>query len=292
MSTIPVLVMTRNDCNFLKQCVESIINTVTIPVTIYIIDNHSDYPEHHAILNDLSSRFDNIELVLNKRNLWILGLNDTIKKIKNMHSSKYFFLTDADIDFSDCNAKPCWLSYLVHQLEKNIAIGKLGISLSWTYLEKHTELLPILEQEKSLYSEEHKINDLYVSSVDTTATLFRFDWSLESSGFFYPDHMRYLRPELYSCRTSKDILVEHLGWHTYNKSGFFSRESINSKVLCFALVGGDVKETVLNSADNYYALFYRLFSGPIRRAWVLRRYYYLAKYFLVKGRCKFDGHGV
>lgn len=58
-STLPVLVMTRNDGPFLKQCVESMINTVTIPVTIYIIDNHSDSPEHQAILNDLKARFDN-----------------------------------------------------------------------------------------------------------------------------------------------------------------------------------------------------------------------------------------
>ncbi|GKR36847.1 hypothetical protein KAM471_26110 [Aeromonas caviae] len=108
-STLPVLVMTRNDGHFLKQCVESIINTVTIPVTIYIIDNHSDSPEHHAILNDLKARFEHVELVLNKKNLWILGLNKTIEKIKNTHDGKYFFLTDADIDFSDCQAKPCWL---------------------------------------------------------------------------------------------------------------------------------------------------------------------------------------
>ncbi|MCV5514115.1 hypothetical protein OFN04_33805, partial [Escherichia coli] len=78
------------------------------------------------------------------------------------------FLTDADIDFSHCKARPCWLSYLIQQLEKNVAIGKLGISLSWDYLREKKELISILEQEQSLYSEVHKIDDLYVSSVDTT----------------------------------------------------------------------------------------------------------------------------
>lgn len=291
-STLPVLVMTRNDGHFLKQCVESIINTVTIPVTIYIIDNHSDSPEHHAILNDLKARFEHVELVLNKKNLWILGLNKTIEKIKNTHDGKYFFLTDADIDFSDCQAKPCWLSYLIEKLDSNVSIGKMGISLSWDYLEKNLDLAPILEQEQKLYSERLKINDLYVSPVDTTATLFRFDWSIESSGFFYPDHMRYLRPELYSCRTPRDILVEHLGWYAYNKRELISTKSINSKVLCFALVGGSVKNSILDLASKRYALFYRLCSGWFMKVWILRRYFFLLKYILVKGRKKFDGHGV
>lgn len=292
-TTLPVLVMTRNDGHFLKQCVESIINTVTIPVTIYIIDNDSDSPGHHAILNDLKARFNNIELVLNKNNLWVLGLNKTIRKIKSIHNSKYFFLTDADINFSDCKARPCWLSYLIQQLEKNVAIGKLGISLSWDYLQENKELISILEQEQSLYSEKHKIDNLYVSFVDTTATIFRFDWSIEDSGYFYPDHMRYLRPELYSCRTPKDIVVEHLGWHHYSSSSQINvnKTQVNSKVLCFTLFGGSVKETILDMADKRYSLFYKLFSNNIRRIWVLRRLFFLFKYFLFKARVKLDGHG-
>lgn len=289
--TLPVLVMTRNDGHFLKQCVESIINTVTIPVTIYIIDNHSDSPEHHVILKDLKARFNNIELVLNKKNLWILGLNETIIKIKKIHNSKYFFLTDADINFSDCKARPCWLTYLVNKLDSNVSIGKIGISLSWDYLEKHDELLPILEQEKALYSEEHKIDDLYVSAVDTTASLFRFDWSLENSSLFYPDHMRYLKPELYSCRTSRDICVEHLGWLLYKRKESLSLRSVNSKVLCFTFVGGSIKDTILRSSSFHYALFYKLFSRLFFVLWMSRRYVYLFKYIMKKGRKKFDGHG-
>ncbi|HFI9033795.1 TPA: glycosyltransferase [Escherichia coli] len=292
-STFPILVMTRNDGLFLKQCVESIINTVSIATTIYIIDNNSDSLEHHAVINDLVARFDNIKPIFNKKNLWVLGLNDTIKKIKHIHQSKYFFLTDADIDFSHCKARPCWLSYLIQQLEKNVAIGKLGISLSWDYLREKKELISILEQEQSLYSEVHKIDDLYVSSVDTTATIFRFDWSIEDSSCFFPDHMRYLRPELYSCRTPKDIVVEHLGWYHYSNSSQINvnKTQVNSKVLCFTLFGGSVKDTILDMADKKYSLFYKTFSNSIRRVWGLRRLYFLFKYFLFKARIKLDGHG-
>ena len=104
--------------------------------------------------------------------------------------------------------------------------------------------------------------------------------------------MRYLRPELYSCRTPRDILVEHLGWYAYNKRELISTKSINSKVLCFALVGGSVKNSILDLASKRYALFYRLCSGWFMKVWILRRYFFLLKYILVKGRKKFDGHGV
>lgn len=89
--TLPILVMTRNDGFLLKQCVESIVNTVTIDTTIYIIDNNSDSAEQHFILNDLAVKYSNVKLVFNKSNLWVIGLNTTIKKIKIEHKSDFFF---------------------------------------------------------------------------------------------------------------------------------------------------------------------------------------------------------
>lgn len=289
--TLPILVMTRNDGFLLKQCIESIIKTVTIDATIYIIDNNSDSVEQHSILNDLAVKYSNVRLVFNKTNLWVIGLNTTINKIKLEHKSDFFFLTDADIDFSHCTAKPCWLSYLVEQLERNISIGKLGLSLSWDYLEGKSELNAILKQEKSLYSEKHKINDLYVSFVDTTATLFRNDWSIDPSSGLYPDHMRYLRPELYSCRTSRDVTVEHLGWHLYINTEKMTTQHINSKIKCFTLVGGDVKKEILKLGDRRYRIFYKTLSKTIRRMWYIRRYYFLFRYIFKKGIIHFDGQG-
>lgn len=291
-SALPIIIMTRNDGLFLKQCVDSIIKTVTIDVEIYIVDNASDSISHKKIMDDLATCYENVNLVLNKKNQWILGLNKTIGKIRSLHKGEYFFLTDADIDFTKCRAKPCWLTYVKSKLDNNMAIGKLGISLSWDYLENNSELSSILDQERSMYSEDHKVQDMYVSFVDTTATLFRFDWSLEGSGCFYPDHMRYLRPELYSCRTSRDVLVEHLGWHLYNKKNIQSKVDINNKILCFTLFGGSVKDEVLNLASKRYAVFYKCFSRLILKLWILRRYYFLAKYIIIKGRSNFDGHGV
>lgn len=290
-NSFPLIIMTRNDANFLRTCVNSILNTVTINIYIYIVDNHSDDILHHEVMNELKQKNNNIEVVYKKTNSWVIGVNEIIKKIKEKHKGKYFFLTDGDIDFSICTAKPCWLTYLISQMEKNVCLGKIGLSLSWDYLSSCKDLEKILEQEKNLYSEKHKIDELFVSFIDTTATIFRYDWSIDPSSGIYPDHMRYLRPELYSCRTSKDIVVEHLGWHLYHDSSKLKVDHINSKVRCFTLFGGDVKDEILNLADSKYKWFYKLFSKHIRRAWFIRRYYYLFKYILTKGIRHFDGHG-
>lgn len=287
----PIIVMTRNDAEFLRKCITSILDTVTIETQIYIVDNQSDDEMHHEVLKTLQQTYDNIEVVYNKRNLWVLGINETIQNVKEKHSSNYFFLTDGDIDFSECAAKPCWLTYLIGCMDKNICLGKIGLSLNWDYLRQHSELEAILRQEQGLYSENHKVNDLYVSFVDTTATLFRNDWSIDPSSGLYPDHMRYLRPELYSCRTPKNIVVEHIGWYLYKNSSKLVKSHINSKIKCFTLVGGDVKKEILNMGSKRYKYFYKLSSKLIKRLWYIRRYYFLFRYIIKKGIVHFDGHG-
>lgn len=292
-SSFPIIIMTRNEGRYLEKCVYSILSSVSIPTHIYIIDNSSDDKEHIQVLNEIQDRMlTNVNIIRNENNLWVLGLNKTLASIKGKHKSKYFFLTDGDINFEACNAKPCWLSYLIQQMEANICIGKIGLSLDWKYLSEHISLSRILDQEKSLYSEDKKINDMYISFVDTTASIFRWDWSIEESALFYPDHMRYLRPELYSCRTSRDILVEHLGWHLYHDKNSTPITSLNQKVVCFALVGGDVKTEILEKCDLKYKLFYKFFSKTIKRIWYVRRYFFLLKYTICKGFRFYDGQGV
>lgn len=287
MSTIPVLVMSRNEGKYLQDCVNSIINTVKVEVDIYIIDNASNDNYHLEVLKQLDS-IKNVYVIRNKSNLWVLGLNKTIREIKNKYPSQYFFLTDGDIDFSECLAAPCWLSYLISKMNDNISVGKIGLSLDWAFLERNKPLNEILLQEKGLYSEDKKIRSLYISPVDTTACLFRRDWSIEDTACFYPNHMQYLRPELYSCRTDRNILVKHLGWDNY-LMGKLSQQEVNEKVICFSLVGGAIKREIKQQASLRVRIFNTLFARGIFRVWVLRRYYHLFKYVLKKARGGFDG---
>lgn len=288
-SSFPVIVMTRNEGLFLFRCVESMLKNVSIDIHVYIIDNNSLDDEHFAVLDVIEKKYTNkVSVIRNTSNLWVLGINKTLKQIRAKHSSPYFFVTDGDIDFSICKAQPCWLTYLIQQMEQNIVVGKIGYSLDWAYLSKQENLKDILLQEESLYDESRRINDLYIAQVDTTATLFRWDWSIESSGNIFPDHMRYLRPELYSCRTSKKLVVEHLGWMNY-KTNALSQGNIDSKVICFTIVGATIKKEILCQASLKARVFFFLFNRPFQILWVLRRYLILFKYIFKKGRRLFDG---
>ncbi|EMB9642311.1 MULTISPECIES: glycosyltransferase family A protein [Enterobacter cloacae complex] len=288
-NAFPVIVMTRNEGVFLSRCIESMIANVSIDIQIYIVDNNSCDEDHLTLLAALEKKYKSILTVIrNKSNRWVLGLNKTLKTIRLNHTSPYFFITDGDIDFTICKARPCWLTYLIEQMDKNIVVGKIGYSLDWNYLSKQDNLKEILAQEMSLYNEKRKINDLYIAQVDTTATIFRWDWSIEGNGNIFPDHMRYLRPELYSCRTTKSLVVEHLGWMNY-KSNALSTENIDSKVMCFTIVGASLKKEILSQASLSARVFFYLLNRPFQILWILRRYLFLFKYISSKGRRLFDG---
>jgi len=288
--SFPIIVMTRNEGEYLERCIESIIHTVSCEIRIYIVDNNSDDQYHMKILNDLEKKYSETIIIFRKnRNLWVLGVNSIIDTIKDSHCSDYFMLTDGDIDFNNCNVRSsCWLSYLIDKMDSNLIVGKLGLSLDWKYLTETPKLAEILKQERLLYAEGRKINDLYIAQVDTTATIFRWDWSMEKSSKLYPDHMRYLRPELYSCRTPHNITVEHLGWYRY-KENTVSKKNINDKVCCFTLMGAALKPEIIRQASFGSRLFFILFSRMFSCFWIIRRYYILYRYIWKKGRKAFDG---
>jgi glycosyltransferase involved in cell wall biosynthesis len=279
--------MTRNEADKLERCIYSILNTVLIDVEIYIVDNASSDPKHLLILSKLKL-LDGVKVIHNSTNRWVLGLNKTITEVKNTHGGEYFFLTDGDIDFTECMPTQCWLTFLITKMNANKFIGKLGFSLSWHYLEKYEELSDILLQERNLYSETKKIDELYISQIDTTATIFRWDWSVEGSSLLYPLHIKYLRPELYSCRTSRDICVEHLGWEDYQFRAV-EQEYLDEKVMCFTVVGGHIKQNILNQCSKRVKLFNYLLAIPFKRIWAIRRYWFVLMYCFRKSRKGFDG---
>ncbi|MFS1981827.1 glycosyltransferase family A protein [Vibrio lentus] len=285
---LPIIVMTRNEPEFLKQCISSIVSTVSLCYHIYIVDNASTSPSQKKLLRQLDFN-ENVTVVYNLKNNWVLGLHKTQDYIKLNYESEYFFLTDGDIDFSNCMDGKCWLSYLVEKMNDNHAVGKVGLSLNWGLISTDETFKDIYEQELSLYNEDKKIDELYVSQVDTTATLFRKNWSVDRSDRLYPLHINYLKPELYSCRTPKNINVIHLGWNNYHR-GVLDKKSIDEKVLCFTLVGGHIKKSILIQASNRVRLFNKVFATSIKRFWAIRKYFYMIKYCLSKIRRGFFGH--
>lgn len=289
---IDIVVMTKDDDKFLASCVESIINTVSLDYRIFIVDNASTTTSHLDTLTLLEQNTD-IVICRNKLNFWVLGLNQLLTKLRSENLSNYFVLTDADIIFpKQVQDSKCWLEYLVRRMEQNYCIGKLGLSLDWSILEENSELNYILDQEKSLYNPDKMITDLFISPVDTTAAIYRWDWSIASGCKFYPLHMTYLRAELYSCRTPRTILANHIGWelyrNKYKSSTEFDLALINSKVLCFSIVAGDVKNTTLQQASLLYRVLYYLIKTPMKVYWSIKRIYHGIIYHVVNYLRKYD----
>lgn len=271
---IDIVVMTKDDGCFLEQCVNSILETVSVEYRIFIVDNASSTPLQLDILSQLEEN-ESVQVIRNRYNLWVLGLNELLERLYKEGESEYFFLTDADITFPhSVKGMDCWLDYLVNKMDSNACIGKLGMSLDWGILEENEELDYILHQEKSLYNSKRMISELHISPVDTTAAIYRWNWSIAGGFKFYPLHMSYLRPELYSCRTPRSILAVHLGWELYCKNreeGKIHSTIINSKVLCFSVVAGDIKKTTLDQASVHYKYMYYLFKTPMKIYWAFKR---------------------
>lgn len=244
---------------------------------IYIIDNDSNQKEQVAVLSDLKLKYDNLTIIVTK-NRWIRSINIALKEARERYDFDIFFITDGDIWFNHPSLSKDTFLKTYKNIHSNKFIGKLGFSLDWQFLEEN-HLNEILAQENMLYNEDKKINDLYISAVDTTGCFMRNKWSIEESSKFYPDHMRYLKFDLYSCRTARNILVYHKGWEGYVSSPELKND-VDQKVLCFTLNGADVKNIILNRASFKIFIFHRLFSRPIRYIWILRRFYYATSYLI------------
>ncbi|WP_289117400.1 hypothetical protein [uncultured Idiomarina sp.] len=279
--------MTKDDGEYLYACVNSIFRTVKSEICVFVVDNNSCDEAHLKILNEIECDFD-VVVVRNKFNRWVLGLNEVLVRVKKEFCSKYFFITDGDIDFTDCLGDSCWLSYLIKQMEQDQRIAKIGFSLSWDYIERDPRFENILNQEKSLYNPKKKLGDLFISQVDTTATLFRWGWSMDASDCLYPHHIKYVRPELYSCRTPRHINVEHLGWRSYF-SGSKDEKQITQKVICFTLIAGHLKDEVKRNSAFHARLFNTLLGRIFSSFWSLRRYIYAVRYNLKRIRHGYYG---
>lgn len=176
MNPIPIFIMTRNDGVYLQDCLNSILKNTVYPFNLYVIDNNSSDKLHLKILEEYKTR-QNVTVIRNKSNLWVLGLNKHLEKVKKESGSSYFVLTDGDIVFPEPGLNGCWLTQLVIYMDTYKCIGKIGMSLNWDSIRDDPFYEEIYEQEKNYIITIKNRKSLYITS--------RYNRSYISLGLVY-----------------------------------------------------------------------------------------------------------
>ena len=236
-----------------------------VPFHLVVVNNASKDKSIIIYLEDLK-RLKNVSVVNCSLNLWVLGFNKAIKQYLP-DNADYFVVSDSDIIVPPVINSKCWLQKLIDELESNVVIGKLGISLDLGYIKSRSSFKETYEREVG-YCVNKKIGSNVIAPVDTTLALYRTNYFMMEKPRFYPGHGVLGRPEYYTCRTNYKICAKHIGWRNYNNTSEFERYNI-SKLYCFTFVGAFLDPTFLNKIPIYYSLFYRFFRPVSRFFWAL-----------------------
>jgi glycosyltransferase involved in cell wall biosynthesis len=273
--SIKIFVMCRNNRRELEICIKSITKRTHYPHEIIIVDNDSDDVETIQFLENFENT--NIKVYFNRYNLWILGLNPALRL--HLHDDDLFYVvTDSDIIVPAPKLGKCWLQAMLYEMESNLVIGKLGLSLDLSYIAKQKEFKNTYQREKSFYNNA-QIGENYIAPVDTTLALYRFDYFVTQKPRFYPGHGVLARPYFYCCRTSEKLIAKHLGWRSY-LSKENSRSNDISKVICFTFMGAYLDEAFLRRVPYFHQKLYQYMRPLARSFWAIFVIYLQIIWFL------------
>ena len=92
---IAIVVLTKDEPDFLDKTVRSIIGRTNYPYELFIVDNDSSLDKQEALLNSYKEN-GLAHVIFNGKNQWVLGFNKAIDIINTRAdlSSEYVALTD------------------------------------------------------------------------------------------------------------------------------------------------------------------------------------------------------
>lgn len=265
---IPILLLTRNESNFLERTVRSIMDRTSCAHEIIICDNSSNQESQISLLNKFESQ--GIKIFRNTSNSWVMGLNPALAWVSHHHSQfdpDFCVISDADIEFPLTTTQNCWLRQALEIMRENKFMGKLGLSLSLDEISRHQEFQSIVQSEKS-YQTTLLSPGIYLAPVDTTAAIYRYDSMVTPELRFYPGHNSYIRPDLYVGR-SQHLIAHHMGWEKYGPRHEFNENS-RAKIICFSLFGAYVDPLELAKAPFWLKLFRRIVYPLAKILWSSR----------------------
>ena len=275
---ISIVVLTKDEPEFLQLSVQSIIERTNYPYQLFISDNNSQSAEQKHLLQQYVQD-PNIQVIFNTRNRWVLGFNKTIEiaqKQKGL-SRDYMVLTDGDIVVPEPKDELCWLGYLKQQMDQHACIGKLGLSLNLDVI-KQNNLFKKTYQKELAYQTGLHIGESIIASVDTTLAIYRQDIFVSGTFKLLPGHASLIKPYYYTCRTQQ-FQAQHLGWENYIEP---TQEQLKEKIRCFTKYAGYIDSIVLNKTDIKTKNFYRWFRYWFKAYWSIKVIFYWILYVFTR----------
>ncbi|MEY8214479.1 MAG: glycosyltransferase family 2 protein [Colwellia sp.] len=241
---VPVVFISHNNNGVFKKSIESFFENTTEIYSLHIVDNASTDIDHISYLQALDNK-SNVTVWFNKKNLFVLGLNNCLEYLSNSNYP-YYAVCDSDFTYPEKIDATCWLSAFVEEMDNSPHIGKLGLSISLDNIKNDEQLASIYKREIS-FSKFSLTSNIWKASVDTTPAIYRSDFFVWNDFKFFPGHMTAFKPFYYTGR-HKFYTGYHMGWDAdeYKSNG----SSVNrEKVISFALYGGAIDSTVLKKVS-------------------------------------------
>ena len=262
-SPIPILILSYNDLPALRLCLRAIVNRTQRAYRLIVVDNASTDPRllHYLAL---LARLTRVVVHRNRRNWWVLGLNQPLKAaLAPLGDDDLFAVSDGDIIVPPPRDGRCWLTRMEATMTANTCIGKLGLSLDLGYIQARPKFRATLEQER-FYLAGPRIGDAIVAGVDTTMALYRQSLFVMRRPRFLPGHQSLHRPYYYCCRTLPDLRAKHLSWRGYSAR---AHDDVSAKLVCMALLGTNVAPLQELMAPTGARTFYALVKPLARIFW-------------------------
>lgn len=274
---IPIVILTKDEPKFLELMIKSIVNRTKYPYKIFIVDNNSQDVNQKNLLVKLEQEYK-LEVIYNDKNHWVLGFNNAIEIIDNKQefNHKYIVLSDGDIIVPLPKDGVCWLEYLVKKMQKNITIGKIGLSLDISLIAKTKKFNKIYNLEKK-YMKGPKVDELIMAPVDTTLAIYRRDLYIMNKFKIIPGHASLVKPYYYIFRTSKVYQAKHLGWRKYDNPTI---KQLEEKIVCFTKYAAYVDPMVLDKVSLKTKYFFKIGRYFFKTYWAFKVVYYWTTYII------------
>lgn len=275
---IPIVIIHRDDISNLKIMMASIYEQTRYPFEVFLIDNCSS-PQYGEELLSLKEQYG-FHLILSKKNNWVLGFNQVFKhKSWKAEEYPYYIFSDCDIQVPMLEGK-CWLERMKDEMDGNSCIGKLGISLKYSDIEKGEIYDKVVKQEKLFDAQPLIGGKSRIAPVDTTLAMYRKDLFVDEEFRFSIGHASLVRPYYYVCRTDrKELEARHLGWYNRGVTNN-TTEQLKSKIICFANYSAYIEPVVFERMSQYYKVYYKVVKPLAKIYWGIKVYTKLLKYYI------------